>query len=104
CMIFKILDRDENYIKNIEGFDYEYLWNLNGIESLSFTTYESGLEPLYRILYQDLQEKWIEFIITEPVDEHTTTDGVVYSVYAVNSFYDTNGDWLEDKRPQNTTA
>lgn len=103
-MIFKILDRDENYIKNIEGFDYEYSWTLNGIESLSFTTYESGLEPLYRILYQDPKGEWIEFIITEPVDEHTTTEGVVYSVYAVNSFYETDGDWLEDKRPQNTTA
>ncbi|WP_425539450.1 phage tail spike protein [Microaceticoccus formicicus] len=103
-MILKIFNRDEEYIKNIEVFNYEYKWQMNAEHSLKFDTFDEGLEEFYRILYKDRVGTWREFIITEPVQEHTEDGNIIYSVYAEDSFYETIGDFLEDKRPQNTSA
>lgn len=102
--IYKIFDRDENYIKNVTGFDQIYKGTVTGETTLEFKTEDSEIELSHRIIYQTKNNKLKEFIVTEPVSEHKENGEIFYEVFARDSFHETNGDWIDDKRPSGTAT
>lgn len=97
-----LLDRNENYLRNIEGVVLaERHVELNRHDLLMLETL-GEVEKEQRILYRDELHKWHEYIVKEVKKLHDTR--VHYSVYCESSFYETIGDYIEDKRPTDTTA
>ena len=99
-----LLDRDENLIDHIDIFDPEDEESLNADSTLTFSTFYKNIEKGYRILYQDRLNEWHEYIIQSIKTKHNSSDDIFLEVYAENSFYETLGDYIEDKRPRNSTA
>ena len=99
-----LLDRDENLIDYIDIFDPEDEESLNADSTLTFSTFYKNIEKGYRILYQDRLNEWHEYIIQWIKNKHNSSDDIFLEVYAENSFYETLGDYIEDKRPRNSTA
>lgn len=99
-----LLDRDENLIDYIDIFDPEDEESLNADSMLTFSTFYKDIEKGYRILYQDRLNEWHEYIIQFIKTKHNSSDDIFLEVYAENSFYETLGDYIEDKRPRNSTA
>lgn len=99
-----LLDRDENLIDYIDIFDPEDEESLNADSTLTFSTFYKNIEKGYRILYQDRLNEWHEYIIQSIKTKHNSSDDIFLEVYAENSFYETLGDYIEDKRPRNSTA
>lgn len=99
-----LLDRDENLIDYIDIFDPEDEESLNADSTLTFSTFYKNIEKGYRILYQDRLNEWHEYIIQSIKNKHNSSDDIFLEVYAENSFYETLGDYIEDKRPRNSTA
>ena len=99
-----LLDRDENLIDYIDIFDPEDEESLNADSTLTFNTFYKNIEKGYRILYQDRLNEWHEYIIQSIKNKHNSSDDIFLEVYAENSFYETLGDYIEDKRPRNSTA
>ncbi|MBL6465409.1 MAG: phage tail protein [Peptostreptococcus stomatis] len=99
-----LLDRDENLIDHIDIFDPEDEESLNADSTLTFSTFYKNIEKGYRILYQDRLNEWHEYIIQLIKTKHNSSDDIFLEVYAENSFYETLGDYIEDKRPRNSTA
>lgn len=99
-----LLDRDENLIDHIDIFDPEDEESLNADSTLTFSTFYKNIEKGYRILYQDRLNEWHEYIVQSIKTKHNSSDDIFLEVYAENSFYETLGDYIEDKRPRNSTA
>lgn len=99
-----LLDRDENLIDYIDIFDPEDEESLNADSTLTFSTFYKNIEKGYRILYQDRLNEWHEYIIQSIKNKHNSSDDIFLDVYAENSFYETLGDYIENKRPRNSTA
>ena len=99
-----LLDRDENLVDHIDIFDPEDEESLNADSTLTFSTFYKDIEKGYRILYQDRLNEWHEYIIQSIKTKHNSSDDIFLEVYAENSFYETLGDYIEDKRPRNSTA
>lgn len=99
-----LLDRDENLIDYIDIFNPEDEESLNADSILTFSTFYKNIEKGYRILYQDRLNEWHEYIIQSAKTKHDSNNDIFIEVYAENSFYETLGDYIEDKRPRNSTA
>ncbi len=108
-MIFKIFDKDEEYICNLKNLiTASHEEELNGKDILEFSILGSNknadkLEKKGRVIYKDRLGDWKEFIIQRIEEEHNE-EGLVIEVYCESSFYETFGDYIDDKRPQNVTA
>ena len=99
-----LLDREENLIDYIDIFNPEDEESLNADSILTFSTFYKNIEKGYRILYQDRLNEWHEYIIQSAKTKHDSNNDIFIEVYAENSFYETLGDYIEDKRPRNSTA
>lgn len=99
-----LLDREENLIDYIDIFNPEDEESINADSILTFSTFYKNIEKGYRILYQDRLNKWHEYIIQSAKTKHDSNNDIFIEVYAENSFYETLGDYIEDKRPRNSTA
>lgn len=99
-----LLNRDEDLIDYIEIFNPEDEESINSDSILKFETYYIGIEKGYRILYKDKYNEWHEYIIQSYKKRHNANNDINLEVYAENSFYETLGDFIEDKRPRNVTA
>lgn len=76
---------------------------VNGENSLSITCL-AVLEKGDRIVWQDKKGRWRENIV-DGVTEERASAGIVYTYYCPSSAQvELSGDYLEDKRPLNTTA
>ena len=96
----KVLDRNENLRASIEIFSYIYKWVSNGEHSLTFTTLEE-ITNEERIIYRDNIGEYREFIIKDIENEHLEDGTIAYLAYCEDSFYETDGDYIEDKRFRN---
>ena len=99
-----LLDREENLIDYIDIFNPEDEESINADSILTFSTFYKNIEKGYRILYQDRLNEWHEYIIQSAKTKHDSNNDIFIEVYAENSFYETLGDYIEDKRPRNSTA
>ena len=103
-MIIKILDRDETYLRNVEAWDVKRRQVINGDHTLEFATLDMGVEEGHRVIYREpITNRWREYIITD-IDDLHDGNGIGKLVYAEDSFYETIGDWIDDRRLNNTTA
>ncbi|WP_130807642.1 phage tail protein [Senegalia massiliensis] len=108
-MEFKIFDRNEKFKCNLKDLLTAFRKEeINGEHFIEFAIFGGNENAKYiekngRILYKDRRGKWREFII-RGIEEPHETDGITMKVYCEEFIYETWGDYIEDKRPQDTTA
>ena len=102
-MRFVLFDRNEELIGAlIDVLKAKHTEEINGEDVLEITTL-SIVEKGQRIAYEDKYGIWHEFII-KGVEESHGDVGIERTVFAESSFYETIGDYVEDKRPYNAPA
>lgn len=100
---FLLFDKNENLISTLKDVTMtKHTEEINGENTLELETLDE-VEKGQRIVYKDKYGYWHEFIV-KGIDETRAEDGVIKTVFAESSFYETLGDYIEDKRPQSTTA
>lgn len=92
--MLKLLDNTEKIIKEIETLE-DPCWHekLNGLNVLEFTTLDRDIKNKDRIVFQDELGVWHEFIVESIDDTHEDV-----FVYCEDSFYETRGDYIDDRR------
>ncbi len=103
-MKFLIFDREENYISTLKDIlEARHTEEINGEDTLELTTLDQRVSKGHKIAYNTNTGEWKEFVVKE-VEESHTSDGIEKRIFCESSFYETWGDYIEDKRPTNTTA
>ncbi|EGT4056890.1 hypothetical protein ERM19_15510 [Clostridioides difficile] len=92
--MLKLLDNTEKIIKEIETLE-DPCWHekLNGLNVLEFTTLDRDIKNKDRVVFQDELGVWHEFIVESIDDTHEDV-----FVYCEDSFYETRGDYIDDRR------
>ncbi len=102
--MFLLFDREENYMGKIKDIiTIKHTEEINGENILEIITLDVSIQKEYRILYKSIYGYWNEFIVKGIEEEHTN-EGIERTLYCENSFYETIGDYVEDKRPNGVTA
>ena len=91
-----LLNKDEEIEKQLKLVSAVHTEEVNGANTLDFECYDS-VEKNERVIYQDKNQKWHEFIIQEVKENKDTNE-----VYAEYSSYELRGDFITDKRPTGT--
>lgn len=99
-----VTDRWENFKGPIKTlFECVDTREVNGENALSLTCL-AALDKGDRIVWQDRMGRWRENVV-DGVTETRAAAGIVYTYYCPSSAQvELSGDYLEDKRPLNTTA
>lgn len=99
-----VTDRWENFKGPIKTlFECVDTREVNGENALSISCL-AALDKGDRIVWQDKKGRWRENIV-DGITETRARAGIVYSYYCPSSAQiELSGDYLEDKRPLNTTA
>lgn len=99
-----VTDRWENFKGPIKTmFECVDTREVNGENALSLTCLAS-LDKGDRIVWQDRMGRWRENIV-DGITEERAAAGIVYTYYCPSSAQvELSGDYLEDKRPYDTTA
>lgn len=92
--MLKLLDNTEKIKREIETLE-DPCWHekLNGLNVLEFTTLDRDIKNKDRVVFQDELGIWHEFIIESIDDTHEDV-----FVYCEDSFYETRGDYIDDRR------
>lgn len=92
--MLKLLDNTEKIKREIETLE-DPCWHekLNGLNVLEFTTLDRDIKNKDRVVFQDELGVWHEFIIESIDDTHEDV-----FVYCEDSFYETRGDYIDDRR------
>lgn len=102
--MFLLFDRNENYISTLKDIlEARHTEEINGEDTLELTTLDQRVSKGHKIAYKANTGEWKEFDVKE-VEESHTNDGIERAIFCESSFYETFGDYIEDKRPTNTTA
>ena len=103
-MKFILLDREEKYLGILKDvIKANHLEELNGQDILEIQTLDQRAEKGFRILYKSIYGYWNEFII-KGIESLRKDGDVIIEVYCESSLYETLGDYVDDKRPYDTTA
>ncbi len=99
-----LFDREEKCMGKIKDIiTIKHTEEINGENILEIITLDVSIQKEYRILYKSIYGYWNEFIVKGIEEEHTN-EGIQRTLYCENSFYETIGDYVEDKRPNGVTA
>lgn len=100
-----LLNREEELISIVSETTSDPFYDevLNGEDTFEFEIADLDIEKGYRILFQDVNEEWREYIVTG-VEEKHNRNGLRKKIYCESSFYELLGDWLGDIRPNNRSA
>lgn len=92
--MLKLLDNTEKIKREIETLG-DPCWHekLNGLNVLEFTTLDRDIKNKDRVAFQDELGIWHEFIVESIDDTHEDV-----FVYCEDSFYETRGDYIDDRR------
>lgn len=92
--MLKLLDNTEKIKREIETLE-DPCWHekLNGLNVLEFTTLDRDIKNKDRVVFQDELGIWHEFIVENIDDTHEDV-----FVYCEDSFYETKGDYIDDRR------
>lgn len=92
--MLKLLDNTEKTKREIETLG-DPCWHekLNGLNVLEFTTLDRDIKNKERMVFQDELGVWHEFIVENIDDTHEDV-----FVYCEDSFYETKGDYIDDRR------
>lgn len=103
-MKFLIFDREENYLGTLKDvLEAKHTEEINGEDVLSIATLDKSIGKGYKLAYKDKYGYWKEFIIKE-IEESHTNGGIEKRLFCESSFYETFGDYIEDKRPSGTAS
>ena len=98
-----LFNRNEQYIATLKDvLSAKHTEELNGENVLEIETLDE-IEKNQRLIYKDKYGYWHEFIV-KGVEEERVEEGIIRKVFAEHSFYETWGDYVEDKRPYNVPA
>ena len=98
-----LFNRNEQYIATLKDvLSAKHTEELNGENVLEIETLDE-IEKNQRLIYKDRYGYWHEFIV-RGVEEERTEAGIIRRVFAEHSFYETWGDYIEDKRPYDVPA
>lgn len=100
-----LLNREEELVSIISETTSDPIYDevLNGEDTFEFEVSELSIEKGYRVLFQDINSDWREYIVTG-IEEKHNRNGLRKKVYCESSYYELLGDWLADIRPNNRTA
>ena len=99
-----LFDREEKCMGKIKDIiTIKHTEEINGENTLEIITLDTNIEKEYKVLYKSIYGYWNEFIVKGIEEEHTN-EGIERTLYCENSFYETIGDYVEDKRPNGVTA
>lgn len=92
--MLKLLDNTGKLKREIETLEDPY-WHekLNGLNVLEFTTLDRDIKNKDRVVFQDELGVWHEFIVESIDDTHEDV-----FMYCEDSFYETKGDYIDDRR------
>lgn len=92
--MLKLLDNTGKLKREIETLEDPY-WHekLNGLNVLEFTTLDRDIKNKDRVVFQDELGIWHEFIVESIDDTHEDV-----FMYCEDSFYETRGDYIDDRR------
>lgn len=96
-MDLKLYDFRGKYLADIEATNVYRDRQSGGYDVLGFETYYKGLEKGYRIVVKTPQLEWQEYIVNHIVETHKGLE-----VECENSFYETYGEYISDRRPTGT--
>lgn len=96
-MDLKLYDFRGKYLADIEATNVYRDRQSGGYDVLGFETYYKELEKGYRIVVKTPQLDWQEYIINHIVETHKGLE-----VECENSFYETYGEYISDRRPTGT--
>lgn len=98
-----LFNRNEQYIATLRDvLSAKHTEELNGENVLEIETLDE-IEKNQRLIYKDRYGYWHEFIV-RGVEEERTEAGIIRRVFAEHSFYETWGDYIEDRRPYDVPA
>lgn len=98
-----LFNRNEQYIATLRDIlSAKHTEELNGENYLDVETL-AAVEKNQKLVYKDNHGYWHEFII-KGVEEIRDDKGITHRVFAESSFYETIGDYVEDKRPHDVPA
>jgi phage minor structural protein len=98
-----LFNRNEQYIATLRDvLSAKHTEELNGENILEIETLDE-IEKNQRLIYKDKYGYWHEFIV-RGVEEERTEAGIIRRVFAEHSFYETWGDYIEDRRPYDVPA
>ncbi len=98
-----LFNRNEQYIATLKDvLSAKHTEELNGENILEIETLDE-IEKNQRLIYKDKYGYWHEFIV-RGIEEERAEAGIIRRVFAEHSFYETWGDYIEDKRPYNVPA
>ena len=98
-----LFNRNEQYIATLRDIlSAKHTEELNGENVLEIETLDE-IEKNQRLIYKDKYGYWHEFIV-RGVEEERAEAGIIRRVFAEHSFYETWGDYIEDKRPYDVPA
>ena len=102
--MFLLFDKSENYIAILKNvISAKNTEEINGENTLEITTLDKVVDKGYKVAYKSDLGLWCEFIVAGVETEHTS-EGIEKRLFCESSFYETIGDYVDDKRPQNVTA
>ena len=102
--MFLLFDRNEKYISTLKDIlEARHTEEINGEDTLDLTTLDQSVSKGHKIAYKANTGEWKEFDVKEIAETHTL-DGIERAIFCESSFYETFGDYIEDKRPTNTSA
>jgi len=98
-----LFNRNEQYIATLRDvLSAKHTEELNGENVLEIETLDE-IEKNQSLIYKDKYGYWHEFIV-RGVEEERVEEGIIRRVFAEHSFYETWGDYIEDKRPYDVPA
>lgn len=97
-----LFDRDESFISSLKYNNIRRHRELNGQNTLEFET-NREIEFGQRLLFQDRQGLWHEYIIIDYFKTHDE-NGVTYEVFCEDSTSELYGFFIEDMKPRNALA
>lgn len=98
-----LFNRNEQYIATLKDvLSAKHTEELNGENVLEIETLDE-IEKNQRLIYKDKYGYWHEFIV-RGIEEERAEAGIIRRVFAEHSFYETWGDYIEDKRPYDVPA
>lgn len=103
-MRFLLFDKDEQYLSRLEIVSKAIQpEEINGEDTLTLTTRDSIVDKNQRIVYKTELGYWKEYIV-KGIDKTHNDRGIEYNLHCESSFYETLGDYIDDRRPENVTA
>lgn len=101
--MFTVFDKNENYIGRLKDvLEASRAEELNGEDILRLATLDN-IDKGHRVVFKDVNGRWHEYVVKE-IEESHLDGAVIKQVFCESSLYETLGDYIEDKRPQNVPA